>query len=821
MSVQDLCNGDECRKSVYMQLMTLLCLQTPGDCLGAQASHGVAQAALCREQWTLRRSESPRGRSRGCSRHRKRRRRISSSSSSYTTYSRSSPSIFRRRGRRKAGEDSEYSYSESASRRNAEREKETKAQKPAKGSEKPKAAEKPKTFTESKTLDRPKASAKPKASEKPKASAKPKAPEKPKTLTESKTPEPKALEKPKTSEKPMAPEKPKTPEKPKAVAKSKVAQKRPIEKQKETEKTNQKDDAKGKTDQAQGSGGNALPPQKKLKVAPTAPKMPEKAEEKGSEDKTERGGKEDAEKALLKTVKQASKSPNKSPKSPKSETSLMSEKSPKCKQSPKSETNPKSEKSPKSPKVETNLESPPDADKIDEKPEEPVPPKTEEKVSEKNGKPKEELLGKGGLDTLALQRSLSQDTQNLQLMLLQAKRDLDDRRDTLEKQERREKEYYRGDYGEPLGPENRLLLEEALGQGAFSTVYRCRDMKAEGERFYAVKLHGCRAKCGSCFVAFCGILWILVFIRKNSVLRTATEQEVKLMRRLRTQASELDPVGARCFLGLAGPEVIEHEGHLALCFQLQRCDLRSALKRWGQGAGLPLGLVRNYARNIFLALRALKLVNIVHSDLKPDNLLVSMDKMSVKLSDFGSAMDVKDRLRPEKAAESLQPRFYRAPEVILGQPYDTQIDVWSAGCTVFEMVTGRFLFTGRDNNDMLFRIMKQLGAFSRKFVGSGKLSDRHFRREDGAFRCGADANGEPLKFIGREDFPRPPRPIMEELKEPLQLESNGDAGQAGQVAAKALVELILGCITPDPRARLDPDAALSTCFLRPSGNRVQ
>ena len=49
--------------------------------------------------------------------------------------------------------------------------------------------------------------------------------------------------------------------------------------------------------------------------------------------------------------------------------------------------------------------------------------------------------------------------------------------------------------------------------------------------------------------------------------------------------------------------------------------------------------------------------------------------MSVKLSDFGSAMDVKDRLRAEKASESLQPRFYRAPEVILGLPYDTQIDV--------------------------------------------------------------------------------------------------------------------------------------------------
>ncbi|CAK9046721.1 Serine/threonine-protein kinase PRP4 homolog (PRP4 pre-mRNA-processing factor 4 homolog), partial [Durusdinium trenchii] len=447
---------------------------------------------------------------------------------------------------------------------------------------------------------------------------------------------------------------------------------------------------------------------------------------------------------------------------------------------PKEEENGTSEK--KSPKEPSPKLEPP-----------PMVEKELEKVAEKPEKTKEErVLDKGGIH--ALQQSLSQDTHNLQLMLLQAKRDLDDRRDTQEKQERREKEYYRGDYGEPLGPENRLLLEEALGQGAFSTVYRCRDMKAEGEKHYAVK-----------------------FIRKNSVLRSATEQEVKLMRRLRTQASELDPVGARCFLGLAGPEVIEHEGHLALCFQLQRCDLRSALKRWGQGAGLPLGLVRNYARNMFLALRALKLVSIVHSDLKPDNLLVSMDKMSVKLSDFGSAMDVKDRLRAEKASESLQPRFYRAPEVILGLPYDTQIDVWSAGCTVFEMVTGRFLFVGRDNNEMLYRIMKQLGAFSRKFCGSGKLSERHFRREDGAFRCGADASGEPLKFIGREDFPRPARPIYEELQEPLQLNGN----ETGQVAAKALVELILACVTPDPALRVDPEAALSTCFLRPSGNRVQ
>jgi hypothetical protein len=42
--------------------------------------------------------------------------------------------------------------------------------------------------------------------------------------------------------------------------------------------------------------------------------------------------------------------------------------------------------------------------------------------------------------------------------------------------------------------------------------------------------------------------------------------EVKLMRRLRTQASELDPIGALCFLGLAGPEAVVHGMHFEIIF---------------------------------------------------------------------------------------------------------------------------------------------------------------------------------------------------------------------------------------------------------------
>ncbi|CAJ1392921.1 unnamed protein product [Effrenium voratum] len=586
----------------------------------------------------------------------------------------------------------------------------------------------------------------------------------------------------------------------KSRSKERPANKAPTP-QKDARKQGEKDDAKGKKleielkvpkevknsklKEKQAKNGK---PANKAEAKPVAKeKVKEKQKEPGKQPQAEPKEKAGDGKAKEKPKQKPTEKPTEKPKEKLTEKpkEKLTEKPKEKVATPKAkEKDGKPSDQPK-PKTDSAKES-----KLQDPPNETIQAEVSQDAKEKPPeKPRDKVLDKGGIE--ALQQSLSQDTHHLQFMLLQAKRDMDDRRDTLEKQERREKEYYRGDFGEPLGPENRLLLEEALGQGAFSTVFRCRDMKAEGERHYAVK-----------------------FIRKNSVLRSATEQEVKLMRRLRTKASELDPEGARCFLGLAGPEVLEHEGHLALCFQLQKCDLRSALKRWGQGQGLPLGLVRNYARNIFMALRALRLVSIVHSDLKPDNLLVSMDKMSVKLSDFGSAMDVKDRFRPEKAAESLQPRFYRAPEVILGQPYDTQIDVWSAGCTVFELATGKFLFTGRDNNEMLFRMLRQLGAFSRKFCGAGKLSDKHFRREDGAFRCGADAHGAPLRFMGREEFPRPSRPILEELSA---LQTDGEG--AGQVAAKALADLVLACVSPDPGKRLEPDTALATCFLRPSGNQ--
>ena len=66
------------------------------------------------------------------------------------------------------------------------------------------------------------------------------------------------------------------------------------------------------------------------------------------------------------------------------------------------------------------------------------------------------------------------------------------------------------------------------------------------------------------------------------------------------------------------------------------------------------------------------------------------------------------------------------PTAVLGMPYDFAIDTWSIGCTLFELFTGKILFTGRNNNQMLRSIMECRGKFSHKILRKAEFAGRHF-----------------------------------------------------------------------------------------------
>nr|AHY88473.1 JNK [Terebratalia transversa] len=103
---------------------------------------------------------------------------------------------------------------------------------------------------------------------------------------------------------------------------------------------------------------------------------------------------------------------------------------------------------------------------------------------------------------------------------------------------------------------------------------------------------------------------------------------------------------------------------------------------------------------------------IIHRDLKPSNIVVKSD-CTLKILDFGLA-------RTAGTSFMMTPyvvtRYYRAPEVILGMGYKENVDIWSVGCIMGEMIRGNVLFPGSDHIDQWNKIIEQLGTPSQDFM---------------------------------------------------------------------------------------------------------
>jgi serine/threonine protein kinase len=110
------------------------------------------------------------------------------------------------------------------------------------------------------------------------------------------------------------------------------------------------------------------------------------------------------------------------------------------------------------------------------------------------------------------------------------------------------------------------------------------------------------------------------------------------------------------------------------------------------------------------ALKYLEEIQLMHRDLKPDNILLNANLNQLVLADFGSAKFI------EKDTSNITyvcTRFYRAPCLILNcDMYSTSVDIWSFGCILAEFAYGRPLFTGDTQIDVMARIIRILGMIT-------------------------------------------------------------------------------------------------------------
>lgn len=116
-------------------------------------------------------------------------------------------------------------------------------------------------------------------------------------------------------------------------------------------------------------------------------------------------------------------------------------------------------------------------------------------------------------------------------------------------------------------------------------------------------------------------------------------------------------------------------------------------------------LIRSFIRQTLTGLHYLHGEKIIHRDIKGANILIDI-KGTVKISDFGISKKLNSSLQSKRA--SLQGSVYwMAPEVVKQIAYTEKADIWSVGCLVVEMFTGKHPFPDFSQMQAIFKIGTQ------------------------------------------------------------------------------------------------------------------
>lgn len=333
--------------------------------------------------------------------------------------------------------------------------------------------------------------------------------------------------------------------------------------------------------------------------------------------------------------------------------------------------------------------------------------------------------------------------------------------------------YLRVILGETL--DERYQIFAMLSKGMSASVVRARDLRDNG-REVAIKM-----------------------IRVQESMYKAGLKEVSILRKL----NDADPDDRKHVVRLE--RHFDYKGHLCMVFESLGMNLREVVRRYGRDVGLNMQAVRAYAHQLFLALSHLAKNSVIHADIKPDNVLVNDTKTLLKLCDLGSASSLSEM----EITPYLVSRFYRAPEIILGQAYDCSIDVWSIGCTLYELATGKILFAGRTNNHMLLLMQEVRGRFTSKQIRKSQFGEQHFD-DANAFLSMEPDKDTGQNVVRRVMLQKPTSDLRSRLL---------PAEAAKQLKADELkmmnhfVDLLERCLELDPAKRIKPKDALEHAFL--------
>ena len=159
-------------------------------------------------------------------------------------------------------------------------------------------------------------------------------------------------------------------------------------------------------------------------------------------------------------------------------------------------------------------------------------------------------------------------------------------------------------------------------------------------------------------------------------------------------------------------DVIHTENKLMLVFEYMDKDLKKHMDSRGDRGQLEPITIKSFMHQLLRGIAFCHENRVLHRDLKPQNLLIN-SRGQLKLGDFGLARAF--GIPVNTFSNEVVTLWYRAPDVLLGsRTYNTSIDIWSAGCIMAEMYTGRPLFPGTTNEDQLQKIFRLMGTPSER-----------------------------------------------------------------------------------------------------------